>query len=30
VEVPNLASYLLGQMARRLARDWEQVYLPVA
>ena len=26
VEVPNLASYLLGQMARRLPRDWEQVY----
>ena len=24
--MPNLASYLLGQMARRLPRDWEQVY----
>jgi len=26
VKVPHLASHLLGQMARRLSRDWEQVY----
>lgn len=26
VEVPNLASHLLGRMAGRLAADWEQVY----
>ena len=26
VQVPHLASHLLGQMARRLARDWERIY----
>ncbi len=26
VEVPHLASHLLGRMARRLARDWEALY----
>ena len=26
VEVPHLASHILGQMARRLPRDWERVY----
>jgi hypothetical protein len=26
VEVPHLASHLLGRMARRLPRDWERVY----
>ncbi len=26
VQVPHLASHLLGQMARRLPRDWMQVY----
>lgn len=26
IEVPNLASHLLGQMARRLPLDWERVY----
>jgi hypothetical protein len=26
VEVPYLASHILGQMARRVPRDWEQVY----
>lgn len=26
VEVPHLASHLLGRMARRLAEDWQQVY----
>lgn len=26
VEVPHLASHLLGQMARRLSRDWEVLY----
>ena len=26
VRVPHLASHVLGQMARRLAADWEQVY----
>jgi hypothetical protein len=26
VQVPHLASHLLGQMARILPRDWEQVY----
>jgi len=26
VQVPHLASHLLGRMARVLARDWEQVY----
>jgi len=26
VEVPNLASHLLGRMARMLAADWERVY----
>ena len=26
VQVPHLASHILGQMARRLPRDWEQVY----
>ena len=26
VEVPNLASYLLGQMAKRLPLDWERIY----
>ena len=26
IEVPNLASHLLGRMAKRLSRDWEQVY----
>jgi hypothetical protein len=26
VRVPHLASYLLGAMARRLSRDWQQIY----
>jgi hypothetical protein len=26
IEVPNLASYLLGRMAREISRDWERVY----
>lgn len=26
VQVPHLASHILGQMARTLARDWEQMY----
>jgi len=26
VHVPHLASHVLGQMARRIAADWEQVY----
>jgi len=26
VKVPHLASHLLGQMARRLSRDWAQLY----
>lgn len=26
VEVPYLASHILGRMARRLSRDWEKVY----
>jgi hypothetical protein len=26
VRVPHLASHILGQMARRVPRDWEQVY----
>ena len=26
VEVPHLASHLLGQLARRIAADWERVY----
>ena len=26
VQVPHLASHLLGRMARRLAQDWEQIY----
>lgn len=26
VRVPHLASHLLGQMARRVPRDWQQVY----
>ncbi|MFV1958235.1 MAG: Druantia anti-phage system protein DruA [Planctomycetota bacterium] len=26
VEVPHLASHLLGRMARRLSRDWEALY----
>lgn len=26
VRVPHLASHLLGQMARRISTDWEQVY----
>ncbi len=26
VEVPHLASHLLGRMARELSREWEQVY----
>jgi len=26
VQVPHLASHLLGQMARRLSRDWEALY----
>jgi len=26
VQVPHLASHILGQMARHLPRDWEQVY----
>ena len=26
VEVPHLASHILGRMARRLSADWEQVY----
>jgi hypothetical protein len=26
VRVPHLASHVLGQMARRLAADWEQIY----
>ena len=26
VEVPHLASHILGQMARRLSADWEQLY----
>jgi len=26
VQVPHLASHLLGRMARRLSSDWEQVY----
>ena len=26
VEVPHLASHILGQMARRLRADWEQLY----
>ena len=26
VRVPQLASHILGQMARRVPRDWEQVY----
>jgi hypothetical protein len=26
VEVPHLASHILGQMARMLARDWERIY----
>jgi hypothetical protein len=26
VRVPHLASYLLGQMARRISRDWQRVY----
>lgn len=26
VEVPHLASHLLGRMAKRLAADWERVY----
>jgi hypothetical protein len=26
VKVPHLASHILGQMARRLARDWQRMY----
>jgi len=26
VQVPHLASHILGQMAKRLPRDWEEVY----
>jgi hypothetical protein len=26
VRVPHLASHLLGQMARRISRDWQQLY----
>ena len=26
VEVENLASYILGRMARKLSRDWERIY----
>ena len=26
IEVPHLASHLLGRMAKRLSRDWEQAY----
>lgn len=26
VEVPHLASHILGQMAKRLPKDWEQIY----
>lgn len=26
VRIPHLASHILGQMARRLAGDWERVY----
>jgi len=26
VSVPHLASYLLGQMARRISSDWQRVY----
>ena len=26
IEVPHLASHLLGRMAKRLSKDWEQVY----
>ena len=26
LEVPHLASHLLGRMAQRLSRDWEEVY----
>jgi hypothetical protein len=26
VEVPHLASHILGQMARRLSADWERLY----
>ena len=26
VQVPHLASHLLGQMAKRLSADWERVY----
>ena len=26
VEVPHLASHLLGRMARQISRDWERVY----
>jgi hypothetical protein len=25
-QVPHLASHILGQMARRIARDWERIY----
>ena len=27
VKIPNLASYILGRMGRRLASDWQRVYL---
>jgi hypothetical protein len=26
VQVPHLASHVLGRMARRLAADWQQIY----
>ena len=26
VEVPNLASHILSRMARKLSRDWEEIY----